>query len=264
MWELLKLFDPAAAFWTIAQFTALGFVLALILVFVCAKFRVFQRRNKFWNIAAKLYFLYILLVFMGAGAVFGALQYGKDASDKAADVFVETVTPKVVGYLQSLPPETRARAVFDASVRAKIRKDIELQLESTAIAPYLAMLPDQAMDWVSGTLVDYVIDQLNKKVAGLIGVDKKEIAKLWNQNMEELVQGDFLGNLVRQPIHKIVTSYQKAVLFLLLFLLLLPVADILLAKWLYRRPAGLADGDLKTVGTADGTAGDNRPVDGDL
>jgi len=271
MWELLKLFDPVAAFWTIAQFAFLGFVLALVLLFVCVKFKAFQRRNKVWNIAVKLYFLYIPLIFMGAGATFGALQYSKDVSNRFVDTFVQFVKPRVVDYLQTLPPETRARAVLDETVRAEVRKNIELQIKGTEMAPYLESvskaLPEQTKDWLSHALVDYVIDQFNKKVAGVIGMDKKEIAKLWEQNILALAEGDFLDNLVRQPIHKIVNGYQKAVLFLLLLLLLPPVADILLAKWLYRHPAGLAglaDGDLKTVGTADGTAGDNRPVDGDL
>jgi hypothetical protein len=53
--------------------------------------------------------------------------------------------------------------------------------------------------------------------------------------MVDLLQGDFLDNLLKQPFLKLMQGYQKSVLFLLVFLLLLPTLDTIIAKWLEKR-----------------------------
>jgi hypothetical protein len=53
--------------------------------------------------------------------------------------------------------------------------------------------------------------------------------------MVDLLQGDFLDNLLKQPFLKLMQGYQKSVLFLLVFLLLLPTLDTIIAKWLEKK-----------------------------
>ncbi|MDR1849645.1 MAG: hypothetical protein LBQ75_06375, partial [Zoogloeaceae bacterium] len=211
-------FDPVAALWMIAKFTALGFVLALVVVFVCVKFKAFKRQNTYWNIAAKLYFLYIPIVFMGAGAAYGTLEYTQTVGDKAIVNFIYPFKQQMIHYLQGLPPETRARASLDARIRAEIRDNLEQQLKGTAMADAINKLPASIREWVSERLVDYALDRFNKKLADFVGMDKKEVAQQWHRDMVDLLQGDFLDNLLKQPFLKLMQGYQKSVLFLLVFL----------------------------------------------
>ena len=101
-------FSPAAAFWSIAKFAALGLIVYLVLINVCVRFKFFQRRNRYWNIIAKLYFPYIFIVCIGAGCAFGMLYYCKAVSDEAIGALVQPVNQKIIDYLQYLPQETAA------------------------------------------------------------------------------------------------------------------------------------------------------------
>ena len=231
-------FNPMHVFWNAAKFALLGFVIALVLMIICVKFKIFRRQNKYWNVFTKLYFIYIPIVFIVAGIGFGTLQYVKTVSDKAVNTLLQPAKQAMLGYLQGLPPETCA-ILSPAELKNKIRSEIELVFNDTAtesrIQNVVNNLPAPAKEWVFETLVDFTIDKLNTKVSDATGLDKEMVSKLWHQNIAESLKGDLLNDIFNQRVHKLINSYQRSLLYFLLLLLLVPTADAIIAKVLKKR-----------------------------
>jgi len=235
---LFEYFDPLAVVWSAVKFAALGLFLALVAVIVCAKFKVFRRQNKFWNIAAKLYFLYIPIICIGSGAGFGLLQYIKSVNNKAVNALVQPVKQEMIGYLEGLSPEVTANLSF-ASLKTKIRDDIGQLFKDTAaensISNFVNKLPNPGKGLVFNTLTNIVIDKVNAEISNVTGLDKKSLAQLWNKTAIELLKSDFLNDILSQRVNGFISGYQKALLLFLFLLLLVPAVDTLIARKLEKR-----------------------------
>ena len=229
----------AAVFFTMLKYAALGFVLSLVLVIVCLKFKLFQRQNKYWNIFAKLYYFFIPIVFLGAGLAFGFLQYSKDINDGVINSVLQPIKLEIVGSLKSLPPETREQ-LSSATLRNVIQSVIEPKSEDTTSANIrkgvIDRMPKFVSEWLLNAVVtEMIISKLNEKIADSTGLDKESINKLWQQNVIEIFESDFLNNLLSQRINEQIITLQKTLGVILLLLMLIPVTDILIAKRLKKR-----------------------------
>ena len=233
--------DPLAALWSCGQYAAWGLVLALGLMVVCAKYRVFQRRNRYWNIAAKLYFLYIPVVCIGIGAGVGLLEYAKARNEAIVHAVLQPVKQTALEFLQRLPPEINARLSLPAFA-AIVRKAIDSSLGPWGAAGHagnaIGPLPVAARQWVSGLLAEQVAGRLHQQLAETSGLGKERLALLWRQDVTELLRGDALDQAVSQNIQQVLTGHEKTLLLLLLCLLLAPAADTAMAGILEKRGRG--------------------------
>ncbi|MCL2523491.1 MAG: hypothetical protein FWF20_06350 [Betaproteobacteria bacterium] len=230
--------SPLDALWSSAKFAALGFALALAALIVGAKFKFFWRRNRYWNIAAKLYLLYIPIVCLGAGAGFGLLHHAKEINEGVVNVLLQPFKQAALEFLQDIPPEVGSNLSLPA-LKRQMQNEIELRFKDTDAANSLGdlinKLPVPFMEKASETLVNYVTDEFNKKISDVSGLDKENLSKLWRQSVTELLLGNFVNSIVSQSVNKALNSYQKTLLLLSLLLLLLPVADTLIARMVERR-----------------------------
>ncbi|MCL2162573.1 MAG: hypothetical protein FWH56_12000 [Betaproteobacteria bacterium] len=227
----------AAVFFTMLKYAALGFVLSLVLVIVCLKFKLFQRQNKYWNIFAKLHYFFIPIVFIGAGLAFGFLQYYKNINDDLINTILQPVKQTAVNHLQSLPPETRDH--FSSTTPKKaIQNAIQFVTdpESENTKGVINRIPSFIREWLlSAAVTEMIIYELNKEIASFTGIEKESINKLWQQNVIDIFKSDFLNNLLSQRINEQIISLQKTLGYILLLLMLIPVTDILIAKRLKKR-----------------------------
>ncbi|MDR2837658.1 MAG: hypothetical protein LBV49_03680 [Azonexus sp.] len=230
--------DPLAAFWSAAKFAAQGLLLAFIIISACARFKIFRRKNKYWNIAAKLYFIYIPIVCMGAGVSLGLLQYIKAVNDETVSVWLQPVKQEMADYLQSLPPEVSANLSLPA-LKTHIRIAIEQALNESPTASRLAglinQMPAPAKTLLLEKFADVVVEKLNEKISDATRIDEKILSQLWQHNAIALIKSDLLDRVVSQKTHGLIDDYQKNSLILTLLLLLLPVADTLIARFLEQR-----------------------------
>ncbi|MCL2627035.1 MAG: hypothetical protein FWD46_09545 [Cystobacterineae bacterium] len=223
-------FEPLAAFWSVAKFMALGLLLSLGVVWGCIQFKLFKRQNRYWNWAAKLYFLYIPVSFIVVGAGFGLLQYTQILSDKVIQRMLHPFKQEVLVHLQTLPPESNARLSL-----AALKTRIEDNLEQSLLAKRMHKALPSARRWMLETFVDFLADKLNTKASEWSGFDKETLSHLWNQDATELLDGPWLDDIFSRRLHQLIGGYQMTLLWLLCLLLLVPAADTALAKVLERR-----------------------------
>jgi len=235
-------FDLLAILWAVAKFAFLGFTLALVVIVICIKFKLFRRQNKFWNIAAKLYFLYIPVVFIGVGVGFGLMQYIKENNVKYVAVFTQPIKQTAVNYLQDKPPgyltSVAVNTVFLALVpRILANADISFkgQKARESFKNFINKYYTPIIGEMSSILVSKASDSLNKEISKATNLNEKELIKLKDQTVIELISGDLLDNIISQQINKVINGYQKSLLFLLLLFMLVPTVDILIAKVLKKR-----------------------------
>jgi len=234
---VFEYFDPFRAFWSAVKYTTLGFAIALALVTICVKFQFFRRQNKYWNIVAKLYFLYIPIVCICTGAGFGTLQYIKAVNDKATNALLQPAKQMMIDYLQGLPPDIRANFSL-VEFRIKIQNDIEAKFKDTSTAnriqSVVSSLPAPAKKWLFENLVNCVIDNVNTKISKTTGWDKEALSKLWHEDMIELLKSDTVNDIFNRRIHKYIHGYQTFLLFFLLLFLSVPAIDIIIARTLVK------------------------------
>jgi len=226
-----------AVFFTMLKYAALGFVLSLALIIVCLKFKLFQRQNKYWNIFTKLYYFFIPIVCISVGIAYGFLQYGKDINDGLVNSALQPVKREIVDSLKSLPHETRDQ-LSSVTLRKVVQNAIEFKAEDTTgnRKGVIKIMPKFVSEWLlNAAVTEMVISKLNAKIADATGLDKESINKLWQQNMIEVFESDFLNNLLSQHINGQIISLQKTLQYILLLLLLIPTIDILIAKRLKKR-----------------------------
>lgn len=70
-------------------------IVGIILVIFCAKKNLFKRKNKFWNIATKLYYVYIPVVI----AIFGAINGGIYGLKKAVNRIIEEQSSELMAVI---------------------------------------------------------------------------------------------------------------------------------------------------------------------
>jgi hypothetical protein len=176
-------FSLLAIFLSVAKYAALGLILGLVLVIVCVKFKFFKRQNKYWNAFAKLYFIFIPIVCIGGGAAFALLEYPKSITNKAVNTALNPVKQEAVAYMQSLPPEIRDNLSV-ASVKAIVQGCLVLYFEGAATVKNEK--PNLFRAWLLSYIADAILDKVNEKVASVTGLDKEDVAKLWQQNLIDI------------------------------------------------------------------------------
>jgi hypothetical protein len=230
-------FDPVAFFLSVFKYTVFGLILCFILVIVCVKSRFFRRQNKHWNNATNLYFILIPVVCIGGGAAFGLLQYPKEITNKTVAAVLQPVKQGAVDYMQSLPQEVQDNLSL-VSVKKLVRSHLADNFgiaimddgsEGGGVTDKLFRM------WLINYITNAVLDKVNEKIASATGLEKKDVNKLWQQNLIDIFKGDFLNDLVSNRLNKTINSFQNLLLLVLLLLLLVPTADILIAKRLEKR-----------------------------
>jgi len=226
-------FSLLAVLFATIKYAVLGFVVSLVLVVVCVKFKVFRRQNKYWNFAAKLYYLFIPVVCITTGAAFGFLQYGKNISNGVVNGLLQPIKQEVVVQLKNLPPEiqtidlqtimmagTAVLQLLDSvQFKGSVRSSHETEVKFSLLAA-----------WLLKFLINSVIDELNTKAASAIGIDKAEVSASLKKNVVEIFESNFLNDILSQRIHSTIHSYQKMLLLIVFLFLLIPTIDFLIAK----------------------------------
>jgi hypothetical protein len=223
--------DLMAVFFSIIKYAALGFALGLGAVIVCVKFKFFKRQNKYWNIATKLYYLFIPIVCIVAGGAFGFLQHCKDINDKVVNTILQPIKQEIVGHLQNLPPEIR-----ETDLRATMQSWVKPAAIESNHGGIINRQTNLFREWLLTSLVtEIAVDRLNKEIATTTGLDKGRVNQLWRQNVVEIFKGDFFKDLLSQRTYAFIHSYQKMLLLIVLLLFSIPTVDTLIAKRLERR-----------------------------
>ncbi|MCP4674498.1 MAG: hypothetical protein GY854_03065 [Deltaproteobacteria bacterium] len=84
-------------------FAFLGLVLGIIAVVLLRKFKLLKRENRYWNIAAKLIYIYALVLFPIFGGMFGVVKGGQSVANDNIEKLAEesrAMMPKFKTYLE--------------------------------------------------------------------------------------------------------------------------------------------------------------------
>ena len=247
--DLLRVFfeyaSPMAAVRGCAVFALLGLLLALAVLVVCAKFGVFRRRNRFWHFAAKLYWVYVPVVFMAAGVGFGLLRYVERESVMVAGTALLPVKHRALEILSQYPPELAAKLSLPGlkqMMRDNIAK-VEFQVKGLdkvyRVGDTVKLLPTSVRGVVLDAVVDRITDELNLKLSKATGLERDSLARLWRQDAIELLNGDFLDRALSLHVRQVIRGYQQMLGLLLLGFLMVPVADTVIAGMLEGRDRAL-------------------------
>jgi len=252
MFESIQfLFDFLAVFYNklslldillgVVKYAALGFVVGLILMIVCAKRKFFKRQNKYWNIFAKLYYVYILIVCIGGGVALSLVQSLKELNNTVVSTVLAPLNQEVISSLQNLSPEVRDNLSV-SSLKGIIKSNITQRFKDTTAADNPEAVTSKEsnsfISRISDSAANAAVDKLNEKIAGTTGMEKESVNKLWKQNLVETFEGGFLNDFVSQLLNKKINELQNTLLLFLAFLMAIPAVDTLVAKWLEKRNAG--------------------------
>ncbi|MDR2092393.1 MAG: hypothetical protein LBP58_03610 [Azoarcus sp.] len=248
--------DIMGLIWATLKYAALFFIISLPVLFCCRKYRWFKRQNPIWDKLTYLYYLCIPIVFVAFGAVYGALS---SAEQQASSLVKNELSPAVnqflLGTLHDAPLEfydLLANATPEDGVLI-LRKRIEDNLgkvfdsEGAAITGAIAdktrafwqKLPTGAITFIVGVCADVIY----WKLAGVTGTSRDDVKHgvkaIQKESFLNLIMqgGDLFGSYAAKKVAAMIANYRFLATLICVAILLVPVADILIARLLRKTRA---------------------------
>ncbi|MDR2092570.1 MAG: hypothetical protein LBP58_04550 [Azoarcus sp.] len=251
-----SIIDVMALVWATLKCAGLFFIVSLLVLFCCRKYRWFKRQNSIWDKFTYLYYLYIPVLFVAFGAVYGA---SSNAEQQVSSLIKNELSPAVnqflIGTLRDTPPEfydLLANATPEDGVLI-LRKKIEDRL-GEVLNDERAVVAGEVADKASGFwqklpkgattfVVDACVDIVYGKVADVIGLNRDEVKRGVKSIRKEsfldlMIQGgDLFGDYAAMKVAKVIASYRFFAMLVLILALFVPVSDFLLARSLKKTGA---------------------------
>ncbi|MDR0716185.1 MAG: hypothetical protein LBF50_02050 [Azoarcus sp.] len=220
----------------------LFFVASLPVLFCCRKYRWFKRRNPIWDKFTYLYYLYIPIVFMALGAVYGASSnVGQQASSLIRNELAPPVNRLLAGALRDLPVKYHDMLAGSTpeDVLQILRKMIGESLDNVfsnegtdGASAFWQKLPESTRTFV----VDICVDIMRGKLADITGLSRGNVKRgldaIQKESFLNLIGqgGDLFGDYAAAKIAAMIASYRFFAMLALALTLCVPVADVLLAR----------------------------------
>ncbi|MDR2260526.1 MAG: hypothetical protein LBE06_06240 [Azoarcus sp.] len=239
--------DIAGLIWATLKYAALFFIISLAVLFCCGKYHCFKRQNPIWDKCAYLYYLYIPIVFVAFGAVYGA---SSNAEQQASSFIKNELSPVVnqflIGTLRATPPEfydlLANTTPEDAMLilRKMIRDSLDNVFnsgESDGMKAFWQKLPNIGTTFV----VDVCANIIYGKVADIAGVSRGDVKRgaksIYKESFLDLMTkgGDLFGNYAALKVSKMIAMYRFFAMLVLALTLFVPMADFLIARFLKKR-----------------------------
>ncbi|MDR1163205.1 MAG: hypothetical protein LBM17_05120 [Candidatus Accumulibacter sp.] len=236
--------NPKDLFFSSFKYACLFFLLALLVLYFCKKFGCFKRENPLWDKLTYLYYLYIPVVLVAFGAVYGALSSGEtqavatirnNIAPSANRFLIKAIgdfLPEANKLLGSTTPEQAAQVLRD-----HFEKGIDNSIRSGVgnLNAVWEKLPDSARSFV----VDICVAVLVDKLAEYAGTNRGEVMQGWNivkrAPFLDLIHkgGDLFGDYAAKKVGSVIRTYRIVAEVFLFLALLVPVADVMIArrKW---------------------------------
>jgi hypothetical protein len=231
------------------KYAVLFFIISLVVLFYCRKCHWFKRQNSIWDKMTCLYYLYIPVVFVAFGAVYGA---SSNAEQQASSLIKNELSPVInqflIGTLRDTPPE-----VYDLLANATpedamliLRKMIRDSLgdvfnseEFDNMKAFWQKLPKAG----DAFIVDVCANIIYGKVAGIAGVSRDDVKRgarsIHKENFLNIIVkgGDLFSNYAAMKVSKMISGYRFFAMLILIPALSVPVVDFLIARFLKKRRA---------------------------
>ncbi|MDR2689274.1 MAG: hypothetical protein LBB76_05900 [Azoarcus sp.] len=233
--------DIIGLVWATVKHTLLFLVFSLLVLFFCRKRRWFKRANPIWDKFTYLYYLYIPVVFMALGAVYGALSNMEQQSfsiikDKLAppvnSFLISSLNDLPADYHDALAQMTPEDALQYTRVIIETSLDKTLKEGTSRIADFWQKLPGDGRTFIVDVCVDIVLG----KVAGIVGLSRGEVKQGLNamkkENFLDLIKqgGDLFGDYAAAKVRGMIRGYRVFVMLIFVLALFVPVVDTLIAR----------------------------------
>jgi hypothetical protein len=223
-------------FWFVAKYTLLFFVLSLVLLVVCKKWRLFKRKYRIWDILTSVYYIYIPVVFVGFAMFYSLAGYVRQETLALIDRAAQPISSYVALYLEKVPV-VQYKNLSVPTLKNQLVAFLDKghgELAQNAPAVFKS-LPEPVKFWLMESFASVIIEKTNAKVAGMAGVDEIALAKIWEQEVLSLVKSSRITAFLSEKVENVIGGYQRLLVWILFFLLLLPATETVFAKWVERR-----------------------------
>ncbi|MDR1461789.1 MAG: hypothetical protein LBI68_01435 [Azoarcus sp.] len=243
--------DLMGLLWATAKYAFLFFILSLVTLFICRKYRFFKRQNPIWNKLTFLYYLCIPAALTLFGAIYGA---SSSAEQQATFIIRNDLAPPVnrflVESLSGLSADFR-ETLANATPEQKpllLRKYLEGDLSEYAkagagsITDLWQKLPESGRTFV----VDSCVAVLTQTLSYGTGRDRNNIMQSFDAakkgGLSGLLKwsGDLFGDYAATKAGAMIRSYRTLAMLILALVLLVPVVDTLIARVLEKKQQGAA------------------------
>lgn len=224
-------------------FSLILFLSSILLLCICRKYRLFQRKNKYWQLIIKINYLYIPILFICFGIACGSLYSAKSYIKKRHKEFLNplsnTVVDGVVSYLSEIEviEEIKGKEIKIRDFAKKIFGDFQYQPKSKSLLEsqkaFLAnKIIRQCAKWTLSMAVKKTLEEISARLhldlnleKDIIEFDEDIIDKLDFSNFDKKIS-PILTNAIHSKIQSVLGNLYGQFFITFLLFLLLPLAEI--------------------------------------
>ncbi len=228
-----------------ALFSLVGFISGIVLVVVCGKKRLFLRENRIWNFFAKLTYVYVPVVFLIVGGLFGVVRGGHKAANRSIDavcMYSTKVIPSFKTYLDQNWESVVAEPMSLEETAGRFFTKFYVEPESDGYfdrkkAKIINFFTMNAGKWIVVGLATVVV----VKAGDAVGLDESQtgtVLKLIKDMDLSKVDSNFFqifADALKETIGRWFGGLYVGILIKLFVLLLLPAIEVGVYLFLKRR-----------------------------
>jgi hypothetical protein len=207
--------------WAIAKFSALFFVLSILLLIFCLATRMFKRRNFFLNILTCLYYPYIFIVMMSFAAIWSTANYVKTETLTLLDEAMPAANQAAAEYLRQMPS-----AAWDRFSEQNAEREVENLLCRENL---LDNLPPRVCIWG----VRHLVAPLTTEVVKTLKEETQE-TQITKKGLLLLVENGRVAQITLEKIAGFFDDYLRRFLIAFAIALAIPFLETLVSKSMER------------------------------
>ncbi len=162
-------------------YTILFMVLAVVVIVVCQKFKVYTRRNKAWNILTKLHYGVLVLAFMSLGFALGLTASLQHAADRILDEKLQPTLSRMISpirdhIIEALPPELVDGPMTGQAIYDHFIEQAKAEAEAAAAKGEEGLMAEMGREveaQVKAYLMKVVIEQAVTRAGEKVGLSEQ-------------------------------------------------------------------------------------------
>jgi hypothetical protein len=228
---------------------ALGFAAGIVIGIFLGRLGLFRRDNRIHNVIAKIWYVYIPLLVMGACLSLSAVyEYQSRASS-----FAESMRPEISelsfvladGFLNSVKIASGDLTVSDVVAVARI-------YVGDRFDEYIAPNIENRSGFIKGlawifrsalleTLPSYIGSRIESMTAGALDISRERLTDIWNTDIRTALKNGLVSDIIRSEIARRFAALRVTVMLVLSLLLLPPVLETAVSLRYRRKRASAAN-----------------------
>lgn len=238
-WSIFsQYFNPFGIIWGGIKVGVLGFIVALIILFILKRFVLIKRRYKILKYCAYSYYFLVPIICLCFGFIYGATTTSRDQIiDKLPryQILINGLVKQTFNFNIEIAPSADKNLddTLDdivTNMQVKLTKKLKLANDNpNKLQKFLVIVLESPVG------MNYIKSSLKEKISSASKLDRKLVDQVFEVKMSKLFTGETIVDFFSFYIKQMVNGFLMPIKVIWGLLLLLPLIEIILASYYHKR-----------------------------